>query len=67
MRLLLWWVLVLSLFLNPLRAVEEHETDAVDLFLIFNQINQLNQVIETYKKTLKEVLKFLCITPKRTI
>lgn len=50
MRLLLWWVLVLSLFLNPLRAVEEHETDAVDLFLIFNQINQLNQVIETYKK-----------------
>lgn len=50
MRWLLYWVLVLLLFLNPLRAVEEHETDAVDLFLILNQINQLNQVIETYKK-----------------
>ncbi|GLP31688.1 hypothetical protein HpBGD84_17190 [Helicobacter pylori] len=47
MRLLLWWVLVLSLFLNPLRAVEEHETDAVDCFLILNQNNKLKKDNET--------------------
>lgn len=67
MRWLLYWVLVLLLFLNPLRAVEEHETDAVDLFLILNQINQLNRVIETYKKTPKEALKSLYNTQKNDL